>query len=610
MKLKSWLITGYIILAAAVIAVSLVGIVMIERLNKASEEILQDNLVSIEAGEKMINQLDNINNAFIILHTSNGEKIFAKNELDESAINFSINFNICKNNITEKGEKEVINSIDSSFSDYVSDIQNYKPQISLNSELQSSIIPKYKSVKAHLYKLLELNREGLLKKNEQVKNVSNSSIAYMIIAAVITLIIVIIAVIKIPALVINPINRLTEKVKAITEHNYSERVEVNSENELGILAQSFNEMAEKLYEYEKSNLNKLIAEKKRVEAIVKSMKDGILVLDENRRIILVNNVGLELLGASIESLEGKDIFESAKNNSLINNLVNGLNGDETVNGNGKHNYFRISYKDKEEHFLKDIIKVTDEKNKVLGHIITLKNVTGFKELDEMKSGFVATVSHELRTPLTAISMSLRLMQDERIGTLNGEQLKLTEAMREEIKRLLKIVNELLNLAKIQSGTDVVNKKITKIDDLIDAAVTPMLMQIEQKNISFNLDIEPNLPEVNVDSNKIAWVLINLIANAIRYIPEKGIIKLSVYNKANEILFTVEDNGAGIEPQNINKIFGKFVQIEKRNIEQQHKGVGLGLAISKEFVHAHGGKIWVESEIGKGSKFYFTIPLIT
>jgi len=385
-------------------------------------------------------------------------------------------------------------------------------------------------------------------------------------------------------------------------------MEVNSENELGKLAVSFNRMAEKLEEYERTNIEMLIAEKKRAEAIVKSMIDGIIVLDENMNVILVNNTGVELIGLREKDILGKDVRNVSESNSLVRNLTGELVNPEP--GKNKLNYIRIVFREKEEFFLKEIIKVNDESDpgKILGYIIILKNVTGFKELDELKSGFVATVSHELRTPLSAMNMSLRLLQDERIGGMNDEQLRLTGAMKEEVKRLLKLVNELLDLSRIESGGDMLNFREVRAEELIDAAITPMLMQLEQKNIELETAIEESIPPVKADPNKIAWVLINLLNNAVRYSPEGAAIQLKVKRVDKKIVFSVKDHGTGIEPQYISRIFEKFVQVKTKNVESLNRGVGLGLAISKEFVNAHGGEIWVKSEVGKGSEFSFSLPV--
>lgn len=600
-------------MAAIILSLSIFSIYFIEGLNKASEEILKDNYLSIESVNKMIDNLDIIDNSqALLLSKKHIQNETSQNEFNESKFIFNKYLMICENNITEPGEKEQLIKIRSEYENYIKAIEFTDADISDNIYL-SELIPKYRNVKALCYELLQMNEKAMLVKNENAKRVSKESEIYMLLASCISVLVVIIIIIKGPSTITQPIYELTKKVEAISEKKYSERINVKSENEVGILAKAFNKMAEKLSEYEKSNLDQLIAEKKRAEAIVKSMRDGILVINELNEVILINSVSEELFGVSEKSIIGKNITEIADYNKLIKNISKDLEITENPDTQNKKNgnFLRISYKEKEEYYLKEIVKVYDEDSMTfLGSIILLKNITGFKELDEIKSGFVSTVSHELRTPLSAMSMTLRLLLDKRIGEVNEEQSRLLNAMKDEVKRLLKIVNELLDLSKIESGSDVLKYSNISVDDIIDAAVTPLLMQFEQKKINFNINKEKNIPVIKADANKIAWVLINLLSNAIRYTPENGIISVSASKKENEVIFCVKDNGKGIEPNNLNKIFNKFVQLDKLNIENNKSGVGLGLAISKEFVNAHDGRIWVESKKGKGTSFFFTIPIKT
>lgn len=611
MKLKNLILWGYVVMATIILFLSAFSIYFIDRLNKASEEILKDNYLSIESVNKLIDNLNDIENSLaVILSKEDIEMEISKNEFYRALNNCNKHLISCEKNITEPGEKELLIKIRKEYENFISIIQKTDPEVSYNFYL-TELIPIYKSLKSLCYELLRMNEQAIFTKNENAKRISKESVIYMIIVTGISILLVILIILKGSETIIKPILELNKKAEAISEKKYSERITVNSKNEVGILAESFNKMAEKLSEFEKSNIDKLLAEKKRAEAIVKSMHDGILVLNELNNVILINFVSEELFGVSEKNIIGKNINDIADYNNLIRNISQDLKDDTKKAGENdkEEKYFRISFKEKEEYFLKEIIKVFDEGNKnFLGSIILLKNITGFKELDEIKSGFVSTVSHELRTPLATMSMSLRLLLDKRIGDVNEEQSKLINAMKQEVKRLLKIVNELLDLSKMESGSDIMKFHNVSVDDLIDAAVTPMLMQIEQKKINFKIDNTSSIKEIKADANKIAWVLINLLSNAIRYTPEKGNISVIVSKKENEVIFCVKDTGNGIAPNNLGKIFNKFVQLDKLNIENNKSGVGLGLAISKEFVNAHNGRIWVESEIGKGTSFYFTIPV--
>jgi PAS domain S-box-containing protein len=606
MKLRTLFLLGYLLLGIIAVILSSTAVYFIEKLSNTPDKILNDNYSSIIAAQNMIDELDNMDNAVIIYVAGGKEKSAAENLFSKAKEKYFENLVICEGNITEPGENDLLKIIRESTEDYTNEFATGKHHLLAINDYDSLVFPKYDNLKRKCYELLNLNHKGMTLRRDEAVRISKNAEIYMIIISIISLIVVIIAVIKVPSLVVNPILEFTRKVRAISDKKYSERVGISSQNELGTLAASFNIMAGKLQEYEQSNVEKLIAEKKRAEAIVKSMIDGIIVLNEENEVILVNTIGEELLGISEENVAGKNIYEISKYNNLLRNLLDDF---KNIGNKNKLNYIRIVFREKEAFFLKEIIKVIDEnyKNKILGYIIILKNVTGFKELDELKSGFVATVSHELRTPLSAMNMSLRLLQDERIGTMNDEQKRITSAMKDEVKRLLKLVNELLNLSKIESGGDILKYKKVKVEDIIDAAVTPMLMQFEQKNIKLNTNIEDDLPELNADANKISWVLINLLNNAIRYSKENSKIDLEVKKEKNNVLFSVKDYGTGIEPQYVGKIFSKFVQIKSGNIES-NKGFGLGLAISKEFVNAHRGNIWVRSELGKGSEFFFTIPI--
>jgi len=608
MKLKTLILWGYILMGAVILVLSLFSIYFIESLNKASQTILKDNYLSIESANKMIDNLDIIDNSQVILSSdSYRDKTVFHNEYKESKSIFENSLSISEGNITETGEREVLQNLRKEYQSYISKIESADSSGSGN-RYTMELLPSYKKVKQLCYELLSLNEKAMLRKNDEVKNISRDTEIYMLILTAVSLLLVLAIILKAPGTIIQPIYELTKKVGAISEKKYSERIEVKSENEVGMLALSFNKMAEKLSEYEKSNVEKLIAEKKRAEAIVDNMRDAIIVLDENNDLILMNNVGSELLGLSGKEVIGKSASSIADSNNLFKNIFEEKDKLQDVFSGENKNYLRIINKDKEEFYLRDYTDVLDANGNRIGVIIVLKNVTGFKELDEIKSGFVATVSHELKTPLAAINMSLRLLNDSRIGELNAEQKKLTEEMKNEIRRLLKMVNELLNLSKIESGGEAYNYQFISVDELIDASVTPMLMQFEQNKVEFNFKIEKNLPKLKIDVNKIAWVIINLLNNAVRYTKTEGKITLSVSRENEFIKFSLKDNGIGIKPEHIGRIFQKFVQLNKSNMENQYKGVGLGLAIAKEFIEAHKGTIKVISEYNKGSEFIFYLPV--
>ncbi|MEP7234064.1 MAG: ATP-binding protein [Ignavibacteriota bacterium] len=602
MKLKSriLLVLGLMTLLIAMLAIASVS--FLGRLGTASERIMKDNFSSVENAHTMITSLDEMDNARYRLiidqaHTDSYTAMFKDNDSI-----FQIKLKQAESNITEPGEREILILLHLRYN-------NYKASLTTGIDLHVPLIsPLYDSLKRSCVELFDINKKGMDIRNTKAKGVSEEATLYTIILSIGLLLIALSAFFGLPALVINPITELTKKIKSIANKKYSERIEVRSHDEIGDLAKSFNQMAERLDEYERTNIEALIAEKKQSEAIVKSMNDGILVLRQDYSIVLINAVASDLLGVDENDLIGKDAREVALYNNLVGKLIQDIVSPNRK-GLDEESYIRIYHKEKEEYFLKDTIRIErteGDPSTALGYIIELKNVSGFKALDDAKSTFVTTVSHELRTPLSALNMSLRLLQDDRIGTLNEEQARILDAMKQEIRRLMKIVSELLELSRAEVGTELMHIDQVSPESIVDAAVTPMMLQADQKQVKLEIDLPAELPLVQADNSKVAWVLINLLSNAIRFTPQDGTVTLSVSVNNNKVEFLVQDTGSGIEPQNLSRIFDKFFQASNKAVDQ-HSGVGLGLAISKEIIEAHGGKIWVTSEVGKGSIFIFSLP---
>ncbi len=605
MKLKTRITLALGVMTILIISLAAASTYFTDRLGIASENILKDNFRSVEAANVMIDALDEMDNAIKKDLFAEGEiRTMHTHEFKTSDSLFVNSLRRAESNITEPGEKEIVVRLREKYTDFKNACSTATTD---KRSYLATLAPAYDSLKASCIDLLQVNTLGMDIRNTKAKSVSEQAMLFTFILAGVAILIAVIMLFSFPALIINPLKELTTKIVSITKKKYNERIEVRSHDEIGELAVNFNIMAEKLGEYERSNIDALISEKKRSEAIVKSMSDGVIVLGQDLTFIVVNQIASELLGVS-DDIIGCKANEIALTNNLVANLIESI--DDNVKKDGKESFLRIYHDAKEEFYLKDIIRIErteGDPTSSLGYIIELKNISEFKALDEAKSGFVTTVSHELRTPLSALNMSLRLLQDERIGTLNPEQVKLAEAMKQEIKRLLRIVGELLELSRAEVGAEVMHIAHVTPESIVDAAATPMMLQADQKNVQLDISLPSELPLIRADSSKIAWVLINLLSNAIRFTPAGGKVVLAANQNENNIEFSVTDTGVGIEPGNLDRIFDKFYQAKSRSTDQ-HSGVGLGLAISKEIIEAHGGEITVKSEVGKGSTFRFRIAI--
>jgi signal transduction histidine kinase len=273
----------------------------------------------------------------------------------------------------------------------------------------------------------------------------------------------------------------------------------------------------------------------------------------------------------------------------------------------EHNMIKIGKEGNETFYISHQINLMDENEKSAGQITVLHDVTGFKKLDKLKSDFLTTISHELKTPLTAINMTIDILLREIRGKLTRQQKELLQGAKEDSNRMKNFLLQLLDLTKLESG--VFNFKMQKIavKNLIEQAVKPLQLKIEEKLISIKMIISDKLIYIPGDESQLERVLINLIENAIRHTPGKGVVTISAKPVNDNAEFSVEDTGEGIPGDALEFIFDKFVQVKK--FEHTEKGtIGLGLAICKEIIHAHKGEIKVSSTPGKGSCFKFYIPL--
>lgn len=402
-----------------------------------------------------------------------------------------------------------------------------------------------------------------------------------------------------PRSISKPVQELTRGILEIANHNYEKRLDMSGHEEFCEVADSFNRMAERLAEYHTSTLNDILSAKKFLEAIVNSIHEPIIGLNREHEILFINNEALTVLNLKRDEVIRCSAEELSLKNDLLRRLVRGL-----VNSDEKKEPLKIYADNKESYFQASYITILNAEGGVneshnLGDVILLKNITEFKELDTAKTTFISTISHELKTPISAILMSLQLLEDKRVGALNDEQEQLSKSIKENADRLLGITGELLNMTQVEAGKLQMMPKITKPIELIEYAIKANRVQAERFNIQMEVEYpEEKMPKLFVDSEKIAWVLTNLLSNAIRYSRENGHVIIGARHEADKVELYVQDFGKGIDPRYHQSIFDRYFRVPGTKVQ----GSGLGLSISKDFVEAHGGTLTVQSELGKGSCF--------
>jgi len=354
------------------------------------------------------------------------------------------------------------------------------------------------------------------------------------------------------------------------------------------------------------NIQQLIAEKNKSETIVENIADPIIVTDEHGTLILMNQAAATVFDVSGSDWQGKLLSEVIDNQNWAEMLQPA--GLQHFESEHRDPLFAFNRNNLTLYFRPRQAQIIDEQGKMQGVVTLLQDVTRFKDIDRMKSEFIATVSHELRTPLTSLSMGIDILTQEVVGSVNPRQKELLAAAKDDSERLRKLVKDLLDLSKLESGKYEMKKELVDFRMLVANAVRPLRLPFEKKNILLELDIPERLPALSADPHQLIWVVTNLLNNALRYTDTGGKVYLEAKHDGDGLVVSVSDTGHGISAEHQKTIFDKFVQV-KSSTETTPGSVGLGLAIAREVVEAHKGRIWVESNVGVGSTFFFTIPTV-
>ncbi|GAA4307193.1 ATP-binding protein [Compostibacter hankyongensis] len=575
MKIKTKLTLGVGLLFLLVILLAAVSTWYINALKKDTSNILSANYNTLEYSRNMILSLDEMKD-------------------DPGAnVRFEDNLRKQKGNETEPGEKAATEQLERHFRQ-------------LQAGPADPAMPSL--IRADISKIMLLNMQAIREKSDLASHTASTATVWIAITGMICFLIAFVLMVNLPGSIADPIKELIQSIREISAGNYHERVHFGSHNEFGELAGSFNAMAEKLEEYVGSRLDEVLMEKKRIDTLINNMRDPVIGLDENEKVLFANDETLRITGLRKEQLVGGQAADLAGRNDLIRILIRDIGREQTPPPQKKAPPLKIFADNKESYFEKEVVRISviptgETEKKEIGHVIILKNVTPFKELEFAKTNFIATVSHELKTPISSIQMGLELLRHNQTGALNTTQLQLLDSISDDSNRLLKITGELLNMTQVETGNIQLDIRKNNAHTVLKYALDATKTQAEQRHVRITVDADEPVPDLKMDAEKTAWVLTNFITNAIRYSPEYSEIILSLKKRENALFFSVKDFGKGIGRRYIEKIFDRYFQVPG----SPKSGSGLGLSISKDFIEAQGGSIGVESEEGQGSTFFFYFP---
>lgn len=622
MTLRGKLLLAQAPLAVALALVGVLSAAVTTRLAGQSRLILADNYRSVLAAQRMKESLERIDSAAVYRvaghETGTVEAIAAHRRTFESELE------VQEGNITEAGEGEATRALRESWNAYGKALDAYLP-LAARAEREERYFavlqPTFLRIKQHADDILAMNQDAMVRKSDQVADRAHLLEQIVTVAIVLVSVLGLLAATWLIARVLRPLRVVSAAVRRFGEGDVKARADVRGEDEIAAVAAEFNSMADRLERYRRSSLGELLQAQQAAQAAIDGIADPVLLLDAAGKLQGANTAASTMLGINTERA-GADPFAGIDPGirALVDRLrAHVLAGKGAYVPKGFEEAVRVpSPAEGERVLLPRATPIYGEEGTVAGAAIVLQDITRLFRFDELKNDLVATVAHEFRTPLTSLRMALHLVTEEAVGPLTGKQADLMFAAREDCERLQIIVDELLNLSRIESGTIELHRRRTDPAGLIEVAIEPHRAAAEQAQITLRTEALPGLPEVFVDPDRMQLVFSNLLTNAIRFAPRDSEIVVRARAEAavseagshrapapTRIRFEVADLGPGIPPQHQAGLFEKFFRVPG----SPEGGSGLGLFIAKGVVQAHGGEIGIDSEPGRGARFWFTVPVV-
>jgi signal transduction histidine kinase len=603
--IRQKLMLGFGGLLSIVAVIGVLTMVQIGDLGRAIDVILKENYRSVVACQEMKESLERIDSG--ILFTLAGNEEEGDKLISEYTSKFRVALDAELDNITIPGEREMSNRIKTLFDEYLKAIPLVTEVQGSLQERQAAYFstaqPIFMEIKKIAQDILTINQNNMSEANDAARRRADSAHRSMLIAIIISAILAILFSYLAHRWILRPINKLIGSTNEIRAGNLDLVLEEGSRDEIGRLSESFNEMISALRQVRKADRINLLRTRRATEEVFKSLPTAIAVLDLDGRVEVSTETAALHFGLKPGVLAGRLGYKW-----LLPMIREALDGDRIIERDTKNGYIQQFVDNREYFFQPMVVPIPSgpESGESAGLALILKDMTQVHEQQELKRGVVSTVSHQLKTPLTSLRMSIYLLLEERIGTLNEKQVELLMVARDDSNRLVGILNDLLDLNRIESGKSNLSPEPVLPQSIVRDAVEPFLIEARDKGVNILNNVTDDLPEVMADAQKIRHVFSNLFSNALRFTEPGGSITVRARQEQDYVRFYIEDTGKGIASEHLKHLFEQFYRVPGQD---DKSGIGLGLAIVKEIVHAHGGDVGVESELGKGSTFYFSLPLM-
>jgi two-component system, NtrC family, sensor histidine kinase KinB len=591
---------GGILVVIAVIGVH--NITRITALGQSIDVILRENYRSVVACQEMKEALDRMDSGavFVLLgaEEKGNKQILQHEALFEKALQAETG------NITLPMEGEKAEHLKRLFQQYRSSIRTMRdPAIGREARRKayfSELQPIFQQIVGTTDDIQRMNQRNMVEMDAKARHQASSVRRQMYLMLFASMAVAAVFLFLTGKWILRPITRLIYSSNEIRKGNLDLVVQSASRDEIGQLSGAFNEMTASLREFRRDGQARLLRVQRSTQQAFDSLPDAIAVLDPGGEVDVATEAAREVFGLR-PKVRVKDLpypwmvglFEEA----LLRCRPTELRETSGV--------VQQFVRGEERFFRPEAIPIVDPDKHPAGVVLVLSDVTRQRHQDEMKSGVISTVSHQLKTPLTSVRMALHLLLEEKVGPLTEKQAELLVAAREEAERLDRILEELLDIGRIESGKAPMELRPVPPQAMVSDAVEQYRNAARDGGVSLAVSLPEDLPRVWVDPSRIAHVFANVLSNALKYTLPGGTISVSAKEEGEFIRVRVSDTGVGIPERYLPRIFEQFFRVPEQG---PGTGVGLGLAIVKEIVEAHGGTVGVESREGTGSTFYFTLRI--
>lgn len=603
-SLRDKILLGFMVILLIMFFATLWSIYNFYRFNETIKKTMQDNYSVIISVDNMGKALDEQMQSVIVMFNQDfqkGDSLFTKSRID-----YFFWHNKAHDLVASNEEKRILDSMRVQINlfklenidklDYKIFIRGQAPKVKVDL---GNLITQLQKIKDRCNRILEINHTFLNKAVEDVRRITQTAAITILLILLGAITLSFIFATKFSEYIVRPILKLRQSVSHIAEGNFKERIEIDENaDEITALAEEFNKMSIRLQGYEQLNLDKIGFEKKKSELVIEGMNEPVLMVDDDFNILLSNKAFNEIFTeAAVKNEEIRKILSKEKAKAEKKSLAQIHSSKEDVikikNNLGEHKYYNV------------VAAMLDIPESVTtGTVFVFNDVTKYKELDRMKSEFIAKVSHELKTPLTSLGMALGLFEDGIVGKISKKQKDLVLSMKEDYQRLNKLVYEILELTKLEANLGKTKFEKFAVSRLADYVSKKFSILAKETKIKLEVNDSTNGANINGNIDTLISAVENLVSNSLKFTPRGGEIKVDFQRKDNNIFIEISDTGIGISPDNLKKVFDKFIQID----DSAPGSLGLGLSIAKEIIELHNGEIKAFSELGKGSTFQIKLPV--